>query len=206
LNVLTMLHELSENDREKVRALANRLIATNFLVKEKERETYMLIRRYRQSLEQFFHFLGWELVVDERHECVFLHTRDQALRRRLNREQSIWMLVLRLIYQEKRQSLSLSEYPMTTTYEIRSKYETFRLPFIQRTKLEEMVRLCTRYQLLEAIDSDVRSDDCRYRLFHTWQYVIQAEELTVLREKVARYVTETEGGLLDEVVEETEID
>jgi len=201
-----MLHELSENDREKVRALANRLIATNFLVKEKERETYMLIRRYRQSLEQFFHFLGWELVVDERHECVFLHTRDQALRRRLNREQSIWMLVLRLIYQEKRQSLSLSEYPMTTTYEIRSKYETFRLPFIQRTKLEEMVRLCTRYQLLEAIDSDVRSDDCRYRLFHTWQYVIQAEELTVLREKVARYVTETEGGLLDEVVEETEID
>lgn len=206
MNVLTMLHELSENDREKVRALANRLIATNFLVKEKERETYMLIRRYRQSLEQFFHFLGWELVVDERHECVFLHTRDQALRRRLNREQSIWMLVLRLIYQEKRQSLSLSEYPMTTTYEIRSKYETFRLPFIQRTKLEEMVRLCTRYQLLEAIDSDVRSDDCRYRLFHTWQYVIQAEELTVLREKVARYVTETEGGLLDEVVEETEID
>jgi hypothetical protein len=201
-----MFTQLSEMEQERVSAAINRLIATNFLVKEKERELYMLVRRHREALERYFQFLGWSLVVDDRHECIFVQAPDMGLRRRLNREQSIWLLVLRLLYQEKRQTLSLSEYPLTTTHEIRTKYETFRIPWLNKTRLEEMVRLCTKYQLMESLDPDVRADDCRFSLFHTWQYVIQADELTVVRDKIARYEDSKEGGDADEMDEEAAAD
>jgi hypothetical protein len=199
--------ELSESEREKVSAAINRLLAINFVVKEKDRETYMTVRRHREAVERFFHFLKWSLVVDERHECVYVQSAEGGMRVRLTRDQSIWFLVLRLIYQEKRQSLSLSEFPLTTTHEIRTKYETFRMPWVNRTQLDQLVRLCARYQLMDTLDGDVRADDCRFRLFHTWQYAIQAEELATIQEKLRRYdAGAEEGGLLDEMDEEASAD
>lgn len=199
-----MFPDLSESEREKVSTAINRLLAVNFAAKEKDRETYMIVRRHRDAVERFFRFLKWSLVVDERHECIFVQAADGGMRARLNRDQSIWLLVLRLLYQEKRQTLSLSEFPMTTTFEIRSKYETFRLPWLNRTNLEQNVRLCSRYQLMDALDDDVRVDDCRYRLFHTWQYAVQADELVTVQEKLRHYESGAEGGLFDEMDEEAE--
>jgi hypothetical protein len=200
------LADVGEQEQERLRTVINRLLAANFLVKEKEREAYYLIRRHRERLEQFFHALGWNMVVDDRHECVFVHAPDSRLRRSLNREQTIWFLVLRLIYEEKRQGLSLSDSPLTSVYEVRNKYETFRLPWINRTQLEKLVRLCVRYQLLEPLDDDIRSDECRLRLFHTWMYVVDTEELAVIQEKLERFAEEPEGGLLDEMDEKAAVD
>lgn len=201
-----MLTNLSEKEQERLRSVINRLLSINYLVKEKERETYMLIRRYHDQLKQFFDVLGWEIVLDDRHECVFVYTRDTGVRKHLDRDRSIWLLILRLIYQEKRQELSLSEFPLTTILEIKNKYETFRLPWVNRTTLEKYIRWCSRYHLLESIDQDIRADDCRMRLFHTWQYVIEAEQMKPMEDKIKRYTTSREVGMLDEEIEEDALD
>lgn len=201
-----MFQDLSESEQGKVREIINRMLEVNLLVKEKDREAYVAIRRHRSSLEAYFRFLGWELTVDERHECAFLHIPDGRLRKRLDREQTVWLLVLRLLYEEKRQGLSLSDYPMTTLYEIRSKYETFRLDWVNRTTLDKLIRLCVQFQLLESLDEDVRSDDARFKLYHTWMYVIQADEMKLLTERLERYETSEEGGLFDEMDEAASAD
>lgn len=196
-----MFADLSDSEQGKVRDVLNRLFEVNLLVKDKDREAYAVIRRHRPALEAYFRFLGWELTVDERHECVFLYIPDGRLRRRLDREQTLWLLVLRLLYEEKRQGLSLSDYPMVTLYEIRSKYETFRLEWVNRTVLDRLVRLCVQLQLIEAMDEDNRSDDARFKLYHTWMYVVQADEIAQLADRLERYGAGEEGGLLDEVDE-----
>lgn len=201
-----MFHDMSESEQGKVRDVINRLFEMNLLVKEKDREAYTLIRRHRSSLESYFRFLGWELTVDERHECVFLHIPDGRLRKRLDREQTLWLLVLRLLYEEKRQGLSLSEYPMVTLYDIRSKYETFRLDWVNKTTLDKLIRLSVEYQLLEPLDEENRSDDARFKLFHTWIYLIQADEMRELIERLERYKTGEGGGLFDEMDEAASAD
>lgn len=200
------LNGVSETEQEKVRQVINRLLAVNFLVKEKEREAYMIVRRHAPEIKSFFQFLGWDLVVDERHECVFVHTSQRQFRKSLNKEQTVWLLILRLIYEEKRQEISLSEFPLTTTYEIKSKYETFRLPWLNRTTLDKYIRWCTNIQLLQPLDSDVRHDDSRFQLFHTWQYILNVDQLEMIRERIRRYTPQEEEGLLDEVVEKDETD
>lgn len=90
---------------------------------------------------------------------------------------------------------------MITLYEIRSKYETFRLEWVNRTALDRLVRLCVQAQLIEPLDSDIRSDDARFKLFHTWIYMIQTDEMQSLLDKLELYLTNAEGGLLDEMDE-----
>jgi hypothetical protein len=200
--MITGFEELSDSEKLKMKSVLNRLLINNILVKEKEREMYMLIRRHRDTVNAFFRLLNWDFVVDERHECIYVQGPDNSIQRSMNREESLWLLILRLIYQEKRESLSLSEYPMTNLYEIHSKYETFRIPWVNVTTLDKLVRLCTRYHLLEALDNDLRSDDCRFRLFHSWIYVLNIDEIKVISERIERYDMGKEGDLFDEMDEE----
>jgi hypothetical protein len=201
-----MWEEISEQERQKIRSVLNRLLVVNFLVREKDRDGYAVVRRHKGAIEDYLQMLGWEMIVDERHECVFLQSPDSSFRRSLDREMSIWLLILRLLYQEKRQGLSISAFPATTIHEIRTKYETFRLPWLGKTKLDQAIKLCTRYQLAEALDSDVRSDDCRIVLYHTWLYAIDLEQLDALQNRIEQYMAGEEKGIFDEMVEEASVD
>lgn len=196
---------VSDQELEKLKELINQLLGVNFLLKEFDRENYLVARRHREALTDYFRFLGWELVIDERHECIALISPRMEHRRRLNREESIWLLVLRLIYQEKRQGLSLSEFPMTTLYEIRTKYQTFRLPFVKQTQLRQLVSFCKKYNLIDIQDVDITLDDCRFVLFHSLLHVIETEQVEVLTEKIRRY-DRGEEVEFDEMDAEVEID
>lgn len=203
---LTQLEALGESDKQKMSAALNRLLTCNFLVRERDRETYMFIRRHREAAQAFFRYLGWEFIVDERHEVIYVQGVDSGIRRSLSRDETLWMLILRLIYQEKREALSLSEFPVVTLYDIRVKFDTFRLHWLNATTLDRLIRVCSRYHLLEALDTDYRSDDSRFRLFHSWIYLIDMDEVRTIIERIERYQTRKEADSLDEMDEEASSD
>jgi len=191
---------LPETDQIRLRETANKLLAINFLVKEKDRESYMSIKKNQKELRQFFQQIGWELVIDDLYEYVFLYTEEHDLKKRLSKEETIWFLIIRLIYQEKRQSLSTSSFPLTSTHEIKTKYETFKLPWINLTALEHNITLCRRYHLLEASNTNYRDEECRFSLYHTWQQVLRTEDFEVLEAKINNFAGKARG--IDEITEE----
>ncbi|SHE39035.1 hypothetical protein SAMN02745133_00341 [Desulforamulus putei DSM 12395] len=86
-------------------------------------------------------------------------------------------------------------------------YQTVLLLWaITGSRLLELVRLASHYKLLEPLDGDVRSDEYRFRLFHTLLHAIDADQIEQLHEKILRYEAGNEGGLFDEVVEEAAVD
>jgi Domain of unknown function (DUF4194) len=200
-----MFTSISESEQKDLQNVINKLISTNFLVKELDRASYYLVNRHKEKVEEFFQFLGWDFVIDDRHETIFVSSQKGTQRKRLSREESIWMLVLRIIYQEKREGISLTEFPVTSLYEIRTKYETFGLPSFTKSKLSDHIRLCTSYQLLDPLDSDWHSDDCRFRMFHSWLHMIDGESIQQLNEKALRYELGTGEEDENEVDEETEV-
>jgi hypothetical protein len=195
--------KLSEQDREKLRELINRLLNVNFLVKELEREHYQNARKFRAQLEAFFKFLNWDFQLDERNECVCVFSREGAHRLRLSQDESIALLVLRLIYQEQRQGVLLTVFPLTTKYEIRAKYETFRLPFPGKTRFLETIKLFTQYKLLQPIDDEVNMDECRFRLFHTLLYALDADSVERIHERIQSYDLEIDEEELFNEMDET---
>lgn len=199
-----MLPNISEQEQTDLKVIINHLLSVNFLLKETDKGNYFIAKRQKAKLEEFFSFLGWDFIFDDRHEVVFVSSPKAMHQRRLSREESIWLLVIRLIYQEKREGISLSNIPMATLYEIKAKYEAFKLPELQKTRLTDFIRLCSQYQLMEAIDQDWHSDDCRFRLFHSWLYMIDGDSVEKISHKLARYEIGDEGESSDEVVKETE--
>lgn len=198
-----MFDQLSEQEQEKLRDLINRLLNVNFLIKELEWEHYQNARKLRPYLEEFFTFLNWEFQIDDRNECIFIYSKEGAHRLRLSQEESIALLMIRLIYQEKRQGVLLTEFPLTTKYEIRAKYETFRLPFPGKTRFLELIRLLTHYKLLQAIDDEVNLDECRFRLFHTLLYALDADSIERIHERIKTYGLETDEEELFYEMDET---
>ncbi|MBS3938986.1 MAG: DUF4194 domain-containing protein [Peptococcaceae bacterium] len=197
-----MFDDLSENDKEQVRDIVNRLLSVNILVKDTEPERYQWARRHKTVLGEFFKGLGWSFVMDDRHDCVFVHSPESMHRLRLTRDESIWILVLRLLYQEKRSELALSEFPVASLHEIRAKYATFQIPFVNKTRLQDFIKLAVRYKLLSTIDDDIRSDDCRFTLYHSLLHAVSAEKVEQLYQRIKRYLED--GGAPDEVAEEAE--
>lgn len=197
--------EISGNaERQKVVEALNSLLAINFLVKDFDRESYLAIRRNLEQVEAFFYFLGWDFNIDERHELIFVKSPKGIHRKTLTREESIWMLVLRLIYEEKRSEIRVSELPVVALHEIKSKYETFELPGYTKTKVKDFLQLCKRYQLMEAVDFDQTADDSRFKLYPGWIYVIDGENVTELIQKLNRYRSGEANA--DEVADQTKAD
>ena len=198
-----MFDHLSEQEREKLRDLINRLLNVNFLVKELERDRYQAARKLRDPLEEFFKFLNWDFQLDERNECIFAFSKEGAHRLRLTKEESVALLVIRLIYQEKRQGVILTEFPLTTKYEIRAKFVTFSLAFPGKTRFQEIIKLLTQYKLIQTLDEDINLDDCRFRLFHTLIYALDTNSIDRIHERIKAYEQETDEEELFDEVDET---
>lgn len=201
-----MFNSVSESDQEVLQDVMNHLIATNFLVKDLDRNSYYVANRHKERLEEFFNVLGWDFILDDRHEVIFVTSPKMSHRKRFTKEETIWMLVLRMIYQEKREGISLSEFPIITLHEIKSKFETFRLPNLKKSNVIECIRLCKNYQLLEPIGADWHSDDCRFRMFHSWLYMIDAKSVQQLNHKILRYEMGAREEDVNEVDKDIEVD
>lgn len=180
------LELLNEEERIRIRNVIQSLLSCNFLTHEHDAALYIAARRYREELAEYFQVIGWEFSVDERYEIVWLLSTGMAHRRALTMEESIWLLVLRLIYEEKRTGLSLSTFPMTTLAEIHAKYLALHLPELKKTALQRLTQLSKQYRLADVLDREL-SEEARIRLFHTLALAVDGEELSDLHKRLEIY-------------------
>ena len=180
------LEELNEEERVRIRSVIQSLLACNFLTREHDAALYIAARRYREHLVEYFQVIGWEFRVDERYEIVWLLSTGMAHRRALTMEESIWLLVLRLLYEEKRTGLNLSEFPMTTVAEIRAKYLALDMLDLKKTTLLRLTQLAKQYRLADVLDREL-SEEARIRLFHTLALAVDGEELSDLYRRLETY-------------------
>lgn len=180
------LELLNEEERIRIRNVIQSLLSCNFLTREHDAALYIAARRYREELAEYFQVIGWEFSVDERYEIVWLLSTGMAHRRALTMEESIWLLVLRLIYEEKRTGLSLSTFPMTTLAEIHAKYMALHLPELKKTALQRLTQLSKQYRLADVLDREL-SEEARIRLFHTLALAVDGEELSDLHKRLEIY-------------------
>lgn len=180
------LELLNEEERTRIRSVIQALLSCNFLTREHDAALYIAARRYREEIAEYFQVIGWEFRVDERYEIVWLLSTGMAHRRALTMEESIWLLVLRLIYEEKRTSLNLSAFPMTTLAEIRAKYLALHLSDLKKTAIQRLTQLTKQYRLADVLDRDL-SEESRIRLFHTLALAVDGEELSDLYSRLDIY-------------------
>ena len=136
--------------------IANYLLNNCFLIGniDSTREKYYYVINHEESFRQLFQPIGYTLVVHRNLRVVQLINNHGTGRLALKKYESIMLLIFRLLYVEKRESLSTSEDKVVVTVEeIKNEYEKLNLPRkFDKVLLEDSLRNIKRYNLVQPLD------------------------------------------------------
>lgn len=136
--------------------IANYLLNNCFLIGnvDSTREKYYYIINHEESFRQLFQPIGYTLVIHRNLRVVQLINNHGTGRLSLKKYESIMLLIFRLLYVEKRESLSTSEEKVVVTVEeIKDEYEKLNLPRkFDKVLLEDSLRNIKRYNLVQPLD------------------------------------------------------
>lgn len=142
--------------------IANYLLNYCFLIGnvDSTREKYYYVINHEESFRQIFQPIGYTLVIHRNLRVVQLVNNHGTGRLALKKYESIMLLIFRLMYVEKRESLSTSEDKVVVTVEeIKNEYEKLNLPRrFDKVLLEDSLRNIKRYNLVQPLDRLLNMD------------------------------------------------
>ena len=177
--------------------IANYLLNNCFLMGtvDTTREKYYYVINHEESFRQIFLPIGYTLVVHRNLRVIQLINNHGSGRVILKKYESIILLILRLLYVEKRESLSTSEDRVfATVEEIKNEYEKLNLPRkFDRVLLEASLRNIKRYNLLKVEDrlSDV---DAKIRIYPSVMLAMPDVNINKAYEETAKLLAQYENS------------
>lgn len=136
--------------------IANYLLNNCFLIGnvDSTREKYYYVINHEESFRRIFQPIGYTVVIHRNLRVVQLLNNHGTGRLSLKKYESIMLLIFRLMYVEKRESLSTSEDKVVVTVkEIKNEYEKLNLPRkFDKVLLEDSLRNIKRYNLVQPLD------------------------------------------------------
>lgn len=185
--------DFSNSDRETFRDAANLLLSQNYLVyeREKDRRYYRFVERYAHIFEEYFLLSGWHLN-HNKHLSVFqLYNRYGKNRYHFTLQETIFLFILRLLYDEKQKDLRLTREMVVTGEEIQEKYMALeiknRLP--ARDDMEKILKLFSHFSILDLKRGQWKDPDAVYILYPSLLMVVDAESV----ERLADWIGTGEG-------------
>lgn len=197
--------------KDKFRSAANKLLNHCFVVKKKEdsRSDYIFILQNKAYFEEYFDLLGYELKINENSEVIGLLNYNGAGRLRLKKIESVLLLILRLLYIEKRNELGLHDDVIILTESIHEKYGMLKIDSksnIDKTSLKEAFRVFKRYNLISTIDSDITKPESRIKIYSSILFAVSSDNINDLydraNDKLDHYLNGGEAANDEEVDED----
>lgn len=177
--------------------IANYLLNNCFLMGtvDTTREKYYYVINHEESFRQIFLPIGYTLVVHRNLRVIQLINNHGSGRVILKKYESIILLILRLLYVEKRESLSTSEDSVfATVEEIKNEYEKLNLPRkFDRVLLEESLRNIKRYNLLK-VEDRLSDMDAKIRIYPSVMLAMPDVVLNKAYEETAKLLAQYENS------------
>lgn len=183
--------------KEKFRSATNKLLNNCFILKKKEdtRNDYIFIVQNKDFFNEYFDLLGYCVEINEMQGVVALVNVNGTGRLRLRKIESIILLILRLLYIEKRKELSLNEEVIVLSDEIHQKYNMLKIEAkanIDKTVFRDTIRLFKRYNIISNIDNDVTLSDARIKIYPSVLFVLPNDNISsmydAINDKLDKYL------------------
>lgn len=192
------LEHLPSADKENFIRLCNKLLSTGFLCKKKagSKKDYYFIQRYKEIFQNYLCILGYELVIHEEYGVIQLKNKYNYNHYRLKLYDTIILLIIRILYDEKKRELSLADDVIITIGEIQEKYMALNIRngLIDKTTMNNALMLMKRFQLLDTLDRDLSMEDSRLLLMDSILLAVRVENIEEAFEKLNSYKNTEEMG------------
>ena len=175
--------------------LANYLLNHCFIIGnlESTREKYYLLTNNEEEMQEIFRPIGYSIVINRNLRVAQLVNLHELGRVELRKYESILLLIFRLLYVEKRETLSVSEQlVLVTVEEIEDEYNKLNLPKkLDRRMLEDALRTFKRYNLAIMIDR-LENTSARIQILPSVMLAMPEQAITKAYEKTKELLLQYE--------------
>ena len=119
--------------------------------------------------------------------------------------ESIILLILRILYDEKKRELSVSDEVLINMGDIHEKFMSLKIrdKMIDKTTLRNAIRTMRRFQLVEPLDRDLSNEDARLIIYDSILMAVRVEDIQAAYKKLENY---RKGGKTNEETDPSEVD
>ncbi len=193
-NTDAILADMPERLRRDVPRVVNRLLGQTFLYQdvETDKDDYYFVHRYRSIFEGLVELAGFQLLHDDYHRIFQAVSDFSYCRARYRLDETLMIVVLRKLYEERVEHLSLANDPVVTIGEVREEFRTITgkeraLGIIQYETLLRRLRSLGLIDTLEGRTIDVRDADARLRLRGSIRMILPVQSADELEAWLRKY-------------------
>ena len=191
---------LPEKARREIPRVMNRLLGQTFLYQDDEadKEDYYFVHRHRAVFSALLAVSGFTLLHDDYHRIFQVVSDFSYCRRRYKLDESLVIVVLRKLYEEQSEQLSLAKDPVVTIGEIREEYRTItgKERALGIGQYEAILRRLRRLGLIEPLDGrslDVRDSEARLRLRGSVKLILPVQTAEEMEAWLRKYKVKREA-------------
>jgi hypothetical protein len=188
------LGNLPEKARGQVPRVLNRLLGRSFLYQgdEDDKEDYYLVQRHHDFFAALLAVVGFTLLHDDYHRIFQVVSDFGYCRQRYRLDESLMIVVLRKLYEDHAEKLSLAQDPVVTIGEVREEYRTItgRERALGVVQYETILRRLLNLGLVEVADGrtlDVRDSELRLRLHGSVKMILPVQTAEEMEAWVRKY-------------------
>ncbi len=204
---MELLDGMLQKDKDEFKRICNRLLSYCFICKgnQSSRSDYYFVLKYRDKFQEFLDLLGYRLEINEEYGVVQLTNPQNYNRRNLKLYESIILLILRILYDEKKRELSAANEVIVNLGDIQDKYMSLKIreKLIDKTSMRNALHLFRRFQLLEILDKDLSNEESRILIYDSILMAIRVEDIRQAYEKLEQY---RKGKAANEETDTDEVD
>ena len=204
---MDFLEGMLQREKDEFSRICNRLLSNCFLCKGNvtNRSDYYFLLKYKDKFSEYLSLLGYRLEINEEYGVVQLTNPQNYNRYNLKLYESIILLILRILYDEKKRELSVSDEVIINIGDIHDKFLSLKIrdKMIDKTVLRNAVSVFRRFQLLKTLDKDLAKEDSRIIIYDSILMAVRVEDIEQAYAKLENY---RKGAKVNEETDESETD
>ncbi|MFP4431197.1 MAG: DUF4194 domain-containing protein [Spirochaetaceae bacterium] len=184
---LLRYQKLSESDRENFRIALHLLLTESFLIRslESHSRAYRFAAANTEIIDAYLELAGWSLRKDE-HLGVISFQGPPSARLQLKKDESIFLLVLRLLYEEKAGELVIHGERTVRQEEVQDRLRTIADLSYKKTPFVSLLRRFQALRLIQVVGSE-EDPEATVILFPSIPFVLDGVSLDDIAERIDSY-------------------
>lgn len=190
--------DLTDKEKQFFSETVSLLFARTYLVYEREedRQHYRFVEKNLELFHRYLEMARWSVHLLKQYGVIQCYNMDERNRRNFTLQETIFLFILRLLYDEKRRDLRLTQEVLVTGQEIQEKYLALqiknRLP--AREVMQRILKLFRSFSLLDLKRGHWREPGAVYVLYPSLLVVLNTGDLESLADWLKeRAASEAEG-------------
>ncbi|MDC9032120.1 DUF4194 domain-containing protein [Columbia Basin potato purple top phytoplasma] len=169
---------LTEQEKNIFSKIVNKLFQINYLTIQKTEDAndYRFILLYKELFTSFFKLSDFQLEIKKYDEVIFIKNLNHFNKLKLKKEESLILLILRILFQQKRENKSsgtISIYLQDIYHKLNS-IDYKEIKKLTKEKIKNILALYKRFNIINYIENEL-SDDLIITIYNSILYLIDLD-------------------------------